>query len=158
MTFRSTVPVILKAEVCFLLSRDIVTAKVWAEHRHQGQVDKSGAPYINHPARVAERMGTPEEKVVGWLHDTVEDTGLTLQEIRYQFGSETAEAVDAISRRDGEPWGKYLQRVKQNQIALKVKISDLIDNSNLSRLKNVSLKDVKRQEKYNRALQYLMTE
>jgi len=141
-----------------LLSRDIVTAKAWAEHRHQGQVDKSGASYINHPARVADRMETPEEKVVGWLHDTVEDTGLTLQEIKDQFGSETAEAVDAISRRDGEPWEKYLQRVKQNQTACKVKISDLIDNSNLSRLKNVTLKDVKRQEKYNRALQYLMTE
>ena len=140
-----------------MLSCDTDTARAWAERQHQGQVDKSGMPYINHPARVAERMELPEEKVVGWLHDTVEDTGLTLQEIEDHFGAETAAAVDAISRRDHEPWEDYLQRVKLNPTARKVKISDLIDNSNLTRLKVVTLTDIKRQEKYNRALQYLMT-
>lgn len=140
-----------------MLSSDTATAKLWAERQHQGQVDKSGAPYINHPARVADRLDTPEEKVVGWLHDTVEDTGLTLQEIEDQFGPETAAAVDAVSRREDESWEHYLQRVKLNQTARKVKISDLIDNSNLSRLQTVTFKDVKRQEKYNLALQYLMS-
>lgn len=141
-----------------MLSQDYITAKAWAEKRHQGQVDKSGLPYISHPSRVAERMETPEEKVIGWLHDTVEDTGLSLHEIEEQFGLETAQAVDAISRREGEPWLDYLKRVKQNDIARRVKISDLIDNSNLTRLEHVTLKDVKRQEKYNQALQYLMLE
>jgi (p)ppGpp synthase/HD superfamily hydrolase len=103
-------------------------------------------------------MNTPEEQVVGWLHDTVEDTGLTLQEIENQFGSETAAAVHALSRRDGEEWAEYLKRVKKNEVARKVKISDLIDNSNLSRIPNVTLRDVDRQERYNKALRFMMEE
>ena len=141
-----------------MLSRDVKTAQLWARKRHEGQTDKSGKPYVEHPARVAGRMETPEEQVVGWLHDTVEDTGLTLDEVERQFGSETAAAVDAVSRREGEAWEDYLERVKQNPTARTVKISDLIDNSNLSRLNRVTMKDVQRQEKYNRALQFLMTE
>ena len=139
-----------------MLSTDVKTAWEWAERLHRGQKDKSGAPYIGHPARVAGRLQFPEEQVVGWLHDTVEDTGLTLREIEAQFGPETAAAVDAMSRRDGEAWDDYLQRVRQNSTARAVKISDLIDNSNLTRLENVTLRDVLRQEKYNKALQYLM--
>lgn len=141
-----------------MLSRDVRTAQSWAEKRHEGQVDKSGKPYVEHPARVAGRMETPEEQVVGWLHDTVEDTGLSLEEVERQFGPETAAAVDAVSRRDGEAWEDYLERVKQNPTARAVKISDLIDNSNLSRLDRITMKDVRRQEKYNRALQFLMEE
>lgn len=141
-----------------MLSRDVRTAQSWAEKRHESQVDKSGKPYVEHPARVAGRMETPEEQVVGWLHDTVEDTGLSLEEVERQFGPETAAAVDAVSRRDGEAWEDYLERVKQNPTARAVKISDLIDNSNLSRLDRVTMKDVRRQEKYNRALQFLMEE
>ena len=139
-----------------MLSTDVNTAREWAERLHQGQKDKSGAPYIGHPARVAGRLQSPEEQVAGWLHDTVEDTGLTLREIEAQFGPETAAAVDAMSRRDGEAWDDYLQRVRQTPTARAVKISDLIDNSNLTRLENVTLRDVLRQEKYNKALQYLM--
>ena len=100
----------------------------------------------------------PEAQVVGWLHDTVEDTPLTVEAIAGQFGPETAAAVDAISRRDGEFWEDYLERVKVNPIARRVKISDLIDNSNLSRLPRVTKADVERQAKYNRALLYLMEE
>lgn len=141
-----------------MLSKDVDTAKAWAYRLHDGQVDKAGRPYVTHPERVAGRMNTPEEQVVGWLHDTVEDTGLTLQEIENQFGSETAAAVDAISRRDGEEWAEYLKRVKKNEVARKVKISDLIDNSNLSRIPNVTLRDVDRQERYNKALRFMMEE
>lgn len=141
-----------------MYSKDTATAQAWAELHHRGQVDKAGLPYVTHPARVAERMKTPEEKVVGWLHDTVEDTDLTLREIEEQFGPETAAAVDAISRREGETWEDYLQRVRQNEVARKVKISDLIDNSNLSRIPEVTMKDVKRQKRYNRALKHMMSE
>ena len=139
-----------------MLSRDIETAKAWAERLHSGQVDKAGAPYIGHPARVAGRLEKPEETVVGWLHDTVEDTGLTLREVEAEFGPETAAALDAVTRREREDWDAYLLRVKANPVARRVKISDLIDNSNLTRLNQVSMRDVKRQEKYNRALQFLM--
>ena len=141
-----------------MLSQDVKTAQAWAEKLHKGQVDKSGKPYMDHPARVAGRLESPEAQVVGWLHDTVEDTGLSLMEIEKEFGPETAAAVDAVSRRDGEAWEDYLQRVKANSIARQVKISDLIDNSNLSRLAHVGMRDVERQAKYNRALKFLLTD
>ncbi len=139
-----------------MYSVDVTTAKAWAVRWHEGQRDKAGQPYVTHPERVAGRLSAPEEQVVAWLHDTVEDTGLTLREIENTFGPETAAAVDAISRRPGEEWEDYLRRVKQNEAARKVKISDLIDNSNLSRIPAVTLRDVDRQLKYNRALRYLM--
>ena len=137
-------------------STNVEAARALAARMHEGQTDKAGLPYISHPMRVAGRLDTPEAQVVGWLHDTVEDTVLTLPEIEAQFGPETAAAVDAISRRDGEAWSDYLDRVQANPMARQVKISDLIDNSNLGRIPVVTLKDVKRQAKYNKALQKLM--
>ena len=79
-----------------------------------------------------------------------------IHQIENQFGSETAAALDAISRRVGEEWADYLRRVKKNEVARNVKISDLIDNSNLSRIPNVTLRDVDRQERYNKALRFMM--
>ena len=137
-------------------SRDVEAAKALATRMHEGQADKGGLPYITHPQRVAARLETPEAQVVGWLHDTVEDTGLTLTQISEQFGPETAAAVDAISRREGEKWGDYLKRVAANPMARQVKISDLIDNSNLQRIPQVTMKDVERQKRYNKALRKLM--
>lgn len=139
-------------------STDIEAAKALATGAHAGQTDKTGLPYITHPERVAFRLTTPEAQVVGWLHDTVEDTSITVQDIESQFGPETAAAVDAISRRDGEAWSDYIDRVAANPVARQVKISDLIDNSNLSRIPHVTMKDVKRHAKYNRALKRLLEE
>ena len=141
-----------------MLSRDTETAKAWAYRHHAGQKDKAGLPYITHPEQVSGRLSSPEDQVVAWLHDTVEDTGLTLREIEEQFGKETAAAVDAISRRADEEWADYLLRVKRNETARRVKISDLIDNSNLSRIPDVSMRDVERQLKYNQALRFLMND
>ncbi len=139
-------------------SIDVAAARALATKAHEGQTDKAGLPYITHPERVASRLSTPEAQVVGWLHDTVEDTPITLRDIEATFGPETAAAVDAISRRDGEPWPDYLDRVAANPMARQVKISDLIDNSNLSRIPHVTLKDVERQKKYNKALKKLLEE
>lgn len=136
-------------------STDVEKAMNLAREAHKGILDKAGVPYINHPERVAGRLKKPEEKVVGWLHDTVEDTDVTLARIEAEFGPETAAAVDAVSRRKGEAWADYLVRVKANPVAKAVKISDLIDNSNLSRFENVTAREVKRQAKYNRALYFL---
>lgn len=137
-------------------SVEISKAKSLACTAHAGQVDKAGADYIGHPERVAARMDTPEEKVVAWLHDVVEDTRFTLKYIEREFGVNTAAAVDAVTHRKNESWANYLCRVKGNEIARKVKIADLIDNSNLSRLPVVKAKDIERQAKYNRALYFLM--
>ena len=139
-------------------SIDVVAARALATKAHEGQTDKAGLPYITHPERVVSRLTTPEAQVVGWLHDTVEDTPITLQDIEAAFGPETAAAVDAISRRDGESWSDYLDRVTANPMARQVKISDLIDNSNLSRIPHITLKDVERQKKYNKALKKLLEE
>ena len=139
-------------------STNIEAAKALATKAHEGQTDKAGLPYITHPERVASRLNAPEAQVVGWLHDTVEDTPLTIDDIREQFGPETAAAVDAISKRDGETWSDYIDRVAANPIARQVKISDLIDNSNLSRIPYITLKDVERQKKYNKALKRLLEE
>ena len=139
-------------------SIDVAAARALATKAHEGQTDKAGLPYITHPERVALRMESPELQVIGWLHDTVEDTPITLRDIEATFGPETAAAVDAISRRDGEPWPDYLDRVVANPMARQVKISDLIDNSNLSRIPHLTLKDVERQKKYNKALKKLLEE
>ncbi len=134
----------------------IEKARALAAERHAGQTDKAGLPYIGHPERVASRMKEPDEIIVGWLHDTVEDTDLSLVEIAETFGARIADAVDALSRRPDEKWDLYLRRVRANPIARKVKISDLIDNSNLGRISEPGLKDVARQAKYNKALRFLM--
>lgn len=127
-----------------------------ARKAHSGSVDKAGKAYIEHPERVASRLNSQDEKIVGWLHDVVEDTDVTLDQIREMFGPKIAEAVDAITHRSGESWAEYLCRVKMNPIARLVKIQDLVDNSNLSRFQVVLPKDVQRQAKYNRALYFLM--
>ena len=139
-------------------STDVEAAKALATKLHEGQLDRAGMPYITHPERVASRLETPEAQVVGWLHDTIEDTELTLPEIEARFGPMTAAAVDAISKREGEAWEDYLDRVLANPMARLVKISDLIDNSNLSRLPRVTMKDAKRQTKYNKALKKMLQE
>ncbi len=139
-------------------STDVEAARSLASKMHEGQLDKAGLPYITHPHRVAARLTTPEARVVGWLHDTVEDTALTLSDVQARFGPETAAAVDALTRREGEAWEDYLGRVAANPVAKQVKISDLIDNSNLGRMPRVTLRDVERQAKYNRALRLLVEE
>ena len=107
-------------------SIDVAAARALATKAHEGKTDKAGLPYITHPERVVSRMENPEAQVIGWLHDTVEDTPITLRDIEATFGPETAAAVDAISRRDGEPWSDYLERVAANPMARQVKISDLM--------------------------------
>lgn len=131
-------------------------AEVYATRMHQEQADKAGQPYIEHLRRVADRMPTPELRIVAWLHDIVEDTYTSLAQVKDAFGPEIGAAVDAITRLPSEQYSDYIRRVGENPMARAVKIADLIDNSNLSRLSAVTMEDVKRQHKYNRALTYLL--
>lgn len=101
---------------------------------HWGQKDKSGQPYIAHVVRVASRVAPEDAQVVALLHDVVEDTKVSLSTIRTEFGPMIAEAVDAISKRDGEDQEGYLDRVAANPLAKAVKIADLNDNSDPVRL------------------------
>lgn len=122
---------------------------------HKDQVDKAGLPYFLHPIFVALNMETVEQKTVALLHDVVEDTDITLEDLRKEgFPDEIIEAVDAITKTEDD-YEKYIQRVKTNALATAVKIADLKHNSDLSRLKTVTEKDLKRLEKYKKALEYL---
>jgi (p)ppGpp synthase/HD superfamily hydrolase len=102
---------------------------------HSGQKDKGGAPYILHPLRVMAQMDTDQERIVALLHDAVEDCDwYNLGEVELYFGTRIAAAVDALTKRKGESYDAYLNRVKADEIAVKVKMADLMDNCDMSRL------------------------
>lgn len=132
-------------------------AKLFAERKHANQLDKAGASYVFHLSFVAEMLAGEQDDVIAtaWLHDSVEDTETTLIEIRNLFGESIADAVDAITKRDGEKYQSYLQRVKSNEIARKVKIADLTHNMDLTRLPQITDKDLERSAKYQQAKQFL---
>ena len=116
-----------------------------AKKAHLGQVDKAGEDYIKHP-----------EKAVAYLHDVIEDTELTLEDLgEYGFSKEVIEAVDIITKKRGEDYQSYLNSVKKNKLARAVKLADLRHNSDLTRLTKVTEKDIKRKEKYQKAIDFL---
>jgi GTP diphosphokinase / guanosine-3',5'-bis(diphosphate) 3'-diphosphatase len=119
---------------------------------HAGQVDKAGKDYITHPLRVMNSVEGETEKIVAVLHDTLEDTGITFEELENLFGTAVAAAVKALSRSEHEEYFDFIDRVKQNPIAIRVKIADLQDNLDLSRLELITEQDLKRSEKYRKAL------
>lgn len=135
-------------------------AKFVSENSHKNQVDKAGIDYFaGHIQAVVNGVTTNKEKIVAYLHDTVEDTPLTIERIKELFGEEIGEAVFAITKsKDGSlPYDDYIERVKANPLARAVKISDLKHNMDLSRLEKVGIteKDIQRAKKYQKALKKL---
>lgn len=132
-------------------------ARVLAERLHKKQLDKAGVPYIEHLRNVANHpcILTEELKSVAWLHDSVEDAHYSINDIRQEFGDVIAEAVDAITKRAGENYQSYLERVKSNSIARVVKLADLAHNLDFRRLPQITEKDIKRAEKYKSAVKFL---
>ncbi|MGI6635101.1 MAG: HD domain-containing protein [Christensenellales bacterium] len=126
------------------MKSDVERARSLALELHVGQVDKAGAPYYLHPFAVADKVGSDAEKTVAYLHDTVEDGVYTIGKARQDFGDEVADALDAITRRKGEPYMDYIDRVKQNPIARAVKVADLSENMNLWRMRDASPEDIDR--------------
>lgn len=120
---------------------------------HMGQKDKGGAPYVLHPLRVMAQMSTDQERIVALLHDTVEDCNwYNLGEVELCFGTRIAAAVDALTKRKDESYDAYLERVKADEIAVKVKLADLKDNCDMSRLgREPTDEDRKQFDKYLRA-------
>jgi hypothetical protein len=133
----------------YLQVRDI--AFELARKAHEGQYDKGGKPYIEHPLAVEKLLVSPRQRIVALLHDVVEDTDTTLEDLR-PFGKEIVAAVDAITKRDNEPLKNYLTRVKANPIARAVKIADLTHNSDLSRIPNPTQEDYDRAERYRKEI------
>ena len=122
-----------------------------AEKAHEGQYDKAGLPYITHPRKVASFVTDPREKIVALLHDTVEDTDMTIEEIQSVFGEEIAQAVALMTHAEGVPYMDYVEKIKSNPLARHVKMADLTHNMDLSRLPLVTDKAKARLEKYKKA-------
>ena len=139
----------------------VTTARDIATAAHRGQVDKSGAPYIGHPARVADHAATAggDERVVAaaWLHDLVEDTDVTPDDLRAAgIPDDVVAAVVAVSKVPGEAVEDYFARVNRDPLAVAVKTADLADNTDPARL--AVLDDATREQlvaKYARARELL---
>lgn len=124
-----------------------------ATRAHFGQRDKAGAPYVLHPLRVMLSLSTPEERIVGVLHDVVEDTSVTVGELRAEgFSDEVLAALDAVTKREGEEYMDFVVRAAANPIGKRVKLADLKDNCDLSRIADPTEKDAARIEKYRLAI------
>jgi (p)ppGpp synthase/HD superfamily hydrolase len=123
-----------------------------AAQAHEGQKDKSGAHYILHPLRMMMRMETEAAMIAAVLHDVVEDSEWTLDQLRGEgFSEEVLQAVDCLTHRDGESYDDFIARVRTNAIAWRVKVADLEDNMNVKRIGQITPKDLARIEKYHRA-------
>ena len=127
-----------------------------AVEAHAGQVDKSGKPYIFHPLRVCCRCFTDEEKMVALLHDTIEDTEITTEDLLSEgFPPYIVEAILSISRNEDETYEEFVKRTGLNPLGRAVKLHDLEDNMDISRLEQVTEKDLDRLNKYIKAYRYL---
>lgn len=130
-----------------------------AAQAHTGQVDKAGQPYILHPLRIMLACHDLDEKIVAVLHDVVEDTAISLQDLRTAgFAEHLIVAIDALTKQQGESRLDAAQRAKQNPIARKVKQADVTDNMVLSRISQPTAKDHARLTEYQQVLAILQND
>lgn len=123
---------------------------------HKGQSDKNGQSYLGHVFRVMNAGNTLPEKIVGALHDVVEDSDWTLEDLtKAGFSPEIVDAVDAMTHKDSETYDEYLLRAAKNPIAIRVKINDLTDNMDIRRLKELNEAEFQRMRKYLKAYKQL---
>lgn len=127
-------------------------ALMLALRAHQDQTDLVGAPYIMHPLRVMFEVETEEEMIVAILHDVVEDSSTTLDDLRTGgFSERVITAVDCLSRREDESYEEFIERIRLNPLAVRVKRADLKDNMDIRRLNNLTEADIERLRRYQRA-------
>ena len=128
-----------------------------AREAHCGQLDKAGEDYIGHPLRVMAMGRTVDEKIVGVLHDVVEDSAWTFEMLAAEgFSAHIIEALRCVTKLSAsEPYDKFIARVKKNPLAVAVKLNDLTDNMDIRRLPYLSDKDVKRLKRYLKAYKQL---
>jgi (p)ppGpp synthase/HD superfamily hydrolase len=131
-------------------------ALMLAAMAHRGQVDKAGQPYILHPIRLMLAMTGEQERMAALLHDVVEDSDVTLGDLTVAgYPVEVIETVGLLTHPAGMEYFDYIGRVRENPIARRVKVADLKDNLDLSRIASPSEKDRERMEKYRAALEIL---
>lgn len=123
---------------------------------HKNQTDKNGIPYIYHPVHLAEQMDSENTICVALLHDVVEDTSMTFEDLQAEgFSAEIIDALKVLTHDDAVPYMDYVKKIRKNPIATKVKLADLRHNSDLTRLDEVNEKALKRVEKYKKAIEML---
>lgn len=126
---------------------------------HKEQVDKSGMPYVFHPFHLAEQMKDEDTTIVALLHDVVEDTDYTIDDLCSKgFNDKVIEAIKLMTHDPEVPYMEYVAQIKKNPIAKAVKLADLKHNSDVSRLDSITSKDEKRAEKYRAAIEFLVDE
>ena len=128
-----------------------------AQKAHVGQVDKAGKDYILHPITVSSYMDTDTEKAIAYLHDVLEDTNVTVDELRTIFSNEIVDTVITLTHRKDESYFEYIQRISKSKLAKKVKVADLLHNLDITKIKEPSKQDYERLEKYKKAILYLAT-
>lgn len=122
---------------------------------HHGQVDKAGMPYIFHPFIVATQMNDEITTTIALLHDMIEDTDITLYELKELFPNEVTDALDLLTYKHDCNYLEYISKIKENENARLVKLADLKHNSDLTRLPKITEKDQERYKKYQQAIAIL---
>lgn len=125
---------------------------------HSGQLDKAGQPYVLHPLRVMLSLSDEKDRIVGVLHDVIEDTSITYDYLianGFEGQREILEALKSVTRKEDETYEEFIERVALNPIGKIVKLADLQDNMNLSRIPNPTTKDFERLKKYEKAKEML---
>ena len=128
-----------------------------AVQAHAGQVDKAGTQYILHPLRLMLKMRTTDERIVAVLHDVIEDTPWTLDQLAAEgFSPAILTALDRLTRKSDETYEAFILRAAADPFSAAVKLADLEDNSDTSRLPSVTDKDRERLAKYQRAIEQIL--
>lgn len=120
---------------------------------HEGLPDKAGKPYILHPLRVMLQFDDVNSQIAALLHDVVEDSSITFEDLEKDgYPTEVLAALHCLTKTKGEDYDEFISRVLTNPLACRVKLADLLDNSDLNRLTTVGPEDLDRVAKYARAL------
>ena len=130
-------------------------AMIIAYNAHMNQFDRAGVPYIYHPIHLAEQMDTEIECIVALLHDVVEDTDVTFEQLKKEFSGEVIEVLKLLTHDKNTDYMEYIMKLKKNPIAKKIKIADIKHNLDETRLEKVTSKDIARRNKYKKALEIL---
>ena len=123
-----------------------------AVQAHHGQIDRYGQPYILHPLRMMIRMHSETEKIVAVLHDVIEKSEWTLEDLKMEgFSEEITDAVDKLTKRDGEVYALHVERTKTGSLSRRIKLADLEDNMDPERITDPTAQDEKRLARFREA-------
>lgn len=123
---------------------------------HQEQTDENGFPYILHPIRMMLRMDTETEMMAAVLHDILEDTNWTLEQLKTEgIPGDVLDLVERLSRYNHQSYEEFIELIIEDHTAIKIKLADLEDNMDMRRLPAISIDDINRLKKYHHYWLYL---